>query len=171
MPLWSPTTRKNSRGSRACGFPTGPYEWPTLLPEDEPGAPRIGSAVENAVAGLNHHRRRAVAPFTRDLSLMAQRVELLNRGGWDAGFQPHHSGYEFVAGEGAIEVLSLETRRFHGFLWRHAEIEDVEQRLEQGLVLIVAARRGHLQIELPVLGDDGRAKSYARTLAGSELIG
>ena len=32
------------------------------------------------------------------------------------------AGHEFVIAEGAVEVLGLEARRFHGLLRRHAEI-------------------------------------------------
>ena len=37
-------------------------------------------------------------------------------------------------------MLAVEARRFDGFLRRHAELQDVQQHLQQRLVLIVAAR-------------------------------
>ena len=139
-------------------------------PENEPAAARVGAALEHAVRDFDHGRRGRVAPFAGHGYLMSHRDQSLGGCAGDPALQVQLSGNEFVKGERSVEVLGLEARGFHCLLRIHAEVEDVQQHLQQRLVLIVAARRRQRQERLPVFEHHGRAQGHARTLARRELI-
>ena len=61
-------------------------------------------------------------------------------------------------------MLGLKARRLHRFLRRHPEIDNVQQHLQHGLVLVVAARRRKREERLAVFQDDRRAQRHAGPL-------
>src|SRR5690349_20525906 len=142
-----------------------------LPAEDEAGASRIGSAVEHTVVRPDDRRSRRVAPIAGDGHAMAESIQSIGGGLGNPAFEVQLAWHEFVIAEGTAEMLGLEARRFDGFLRAHAEVEDVQDDLQEGLVLIVAAWRGENHLQLTGLGDQGGAEGDARALAGLQLVG
>ena len=67
--------------------------------------------------------------------------ELTEYLGGKSAFKVQHPGEELMIVERADVMLRVEARSFDCFLWIHAELDDVEQHLQQRLILIVSAGR------------------------------
>jgi hypothetical protein len=73
--------------------------------------------------------RGRIAPIAGDIHFVTERRETIGYRPRDSSFETQAAGNEFVRAERRIEMLGLESRRFHGFLRRHSEIDDVKQDL------------------------------------------
>src|SRR5512143_573872 len=133
-------------------------------------AARIGGAVQHSPDHLDDGGRRGVTPIRPWLHQMAEIGQLLDRRARDAPFDTHLARRELVIAEGVVEVARLEAGSLHGLLGRHAELQDVQQNLNQRLVLVIAAWCRHGEHQLAVARHDGGTQRHARTLAGSYLI-
>ena len=74
----------------------------------------------------------------------------------EALLEDQRSRIEFMIVKGADEMLRFEPRRFDCLLWIHAELDHIEQNLNQCLVLIVPPGRRERRERLTILHDQGR---------------
>src|ERR1700686_5249493 len=96
---------------------------------------------------------------------MAARIELADHVGGNTRFDVEYAGEEPMIIERADVVLSVKARGFDSFLRIHAELDYVEQYLQQALILIVATRRAEHHERLAVFEHQGRGQCDARTFA------
>ena len=93
-------------------------------------------------AAVNYDRRGQIAPCAGDAHDVAEAGQLIGGGSRYAVFEIQFAGNEFMHGERAIEMLGLEAWGFDRFLCAHAELDEVENDLQQRLILVVGAGSG-----------------------------
>src|SRR5512136_2852811 len=71
-------------------------------------------------------------------------------------------------GERVREVVTAEARGLDGLLNVHPELGNVQEDLQHGLRLLVAARRAYRHERLAILHDQPRARRQSRAFAGRE---
>ena len=114
----------------------------TYRPNTKRAPPRMGPAVGHPADELDDGGRRVLlqSPAGDTICPSLSASAIASSG---ASFEAHLAGDELVKSEGGVEVLGLEAGSLDGLLRAHAEIQDVQQDLKQGLILVVAAGSGH----------------------------
>src|SRR5215475_4198545 len=106
-----------------------------------PPAPHVRAGLDqSALRVINDDRRRGGrGEVFVHVDLVPALFHFLDCLFAEAFFEAQTAGIESMIGERADEMRGLETRRLDRLLRIHSEFNDVEQNLDEGLVLIVAA--------------------------------
>src|SRR5262249_9898929 len=164
----------------------GPLVEPILLAFGRPVKPRVYSPShritpaphvrarldESALRVVNNYRRRGGrGEVFVHVDLVATLFHLLDRLFAEAFLEAQTGGVEFMIGERADEVRGLEARGLDRLLRVHSKLDDVEQDLSEGLILIVAAGGRERGEGLAVFQDQRRRERNARAFSRLQFVG
>ena len=105
------------------------------------------------------------------VDLVAPGAEIFGDGGVDALVEGEAAELGGGHAEGADVMLGGVARAGDGLGWCHAEVDEVEEDLEGGLVLEVAAGDADGHDGFSVVEDHGGREGDARAFAGFDLVG
>src|SRR5882762_4812153 len=137
----------------------------------------VGAGDAVAAGRLDQNRGGAAGDAERldPGDVVAARLQIVVDGIGDSGFDVQLVEARIMRPERAVEVQRLHPRPFEGLVQIGEpigpELDDVEERLKDGLVLVVAARRADGHEGLTVLQDDAGRERVARAGARTQLRG
>src|SRR5262245_14525609 len=109
------------------------------------------AAPEGAVFLVEKNRRDRARCFSRESHRVAHAAQLAANPGWYLLIQRHASRLGPVLTERTAHLVAGDVCRFARLLHGHAELDDVKKKLQQVLVLRVAALHGETKKQFAVL--------------------
>src|SRR5262245_22054131 len=154
----------------ACGRPVKPRVY-SPSHSITPAAHVRARLDESALRVVNDYRRRGGrGEVFVQVDLVAALLHLLDGLFAEAFFEAQTGGVEFMIGERADEVRGLEARGLDRLLRVHSELDNVEQDLSEGLILIVAAGGRERGEGLAIFQDQRRRERDARAFSRLQFV-